>query len=972
MVRRPRDHTVEIALNALYGPTVDDLAVEFGGLLPSEHIVVWDSPGSTADIDASSVSRRLVAEHIRAQAFAARSPDIVHMTSLFEGMDSDVIACWPRSLERLPTVATFYDAIPLIRHEQYLGGMWRLNGLSGPYMRRIQEARLCDGLLAISGSSRQEAIDFVEMPAEEVFNIGAGVGPEFCPVHLSVAQRAALLQRYGLRDGFILFLGAGDIRKNEAGLVAGYARLPAALRAAHQLVVVGGSDDHDSAELRRNGLSRADVVTVPYVEEGDMPALYSACTLFVLPSLHEGFGLPAAEAMACGAPVLASNTTSLPEVVGRPDAMFDPEDPADMAERMTAVLGDEAFRRDLAEHGPVHTARFTWEACAERAWDAIEVVHDRVSPRALLRSVLAPRRSLAFVSPLPPDESGIADYCRDLLPALARYYDITLVNQRGSTSDPWLAANFPVIEPAALLDAPGRFDRVLYQVGNSHFHLGQVQEILPVLPGVVMLHDAFLSGMLSFASHHVGGTTPFSTILQASHGYAAVATMVAEGEDEAVRRYPCSLPTIQRAIGLIQHSKHARSLLAEHFGKDVLRNASLVQLPRRPFPPISRKLARERLGIGEDVFLVCSFGMMGATKLPRRILAGWERTGFASPDARLVFVGDTVGLVDKAVRADLSRMKLDHGDVVQGRVSSETYDNWRAAADSAVQLRTTSRGESSAAVADCLAAGLPTIINRHGSMAELPEDVVFGMPDLFTDDELAVALRTLRADPSRRRGLGIAARRFWETELHPAACARAYHQAIETSYSNGLTAATAGVLSGLRAAMPTRVSPPDLLAMAQALSATFPVPRPAQLLLDITDLERNALDAPCAEWMRTQFADWLRSHPANVRVEPVRLERGRLWLARGFAWDLLNFPLPRPADEAAQVGSGSVILFTSATWTEEREAVLQECRRRGARLVMLRTATQSVGSARPPGDLTDLVVSRTDDAVASLLDSLCA
>ncbi len=638
---------------------------------------------------------------------------------------------------------------------------------------------------------------------------------------------------------------------------------------------------------------------------------------------------------------------------------------------MAAVLCNEEFRRELAEYGPIQAARFTWQACAERAWDAIELVHDRVAPRAPLRSVLAPRRRLAFVSPLPPDESGIADYCRDLLPALARYYDITLVNQHGSTSDPWLAANFPVIEPAALLDAPQRFDRVIYQVGNSHFHLAQVRDLLPALPGVVMLHDAFLSGMLSFASHHMAGTVPFSTILYASHGYAAVAAMVAEGEDEAVCRYPCSLPTIQRAIGLIQHSKYAQSLLVEHFGASVLRNASLVHFPRRPVPPISRRLAREHLGIADEVFLVCSFGMMGATKLPQRILAGWRQAGFAPPDARLVLVGDTVGLVDKAVRADLSRMKLDHGDVVQGRVSQETYNYWRAAADVAVQLRTASRGETSGAIGDCLAAGLPTIINRHGSTVELPEHVVFGLPDLFTDDELAAALRTLRVDAVRRRDISVAAHRFWEAELHPGACARSYYDAIEASYASGSNAASAGVLAGVRAAMPARVSPPDLVATAQALSATFPVPRPAQLLLDITDLEQGVLDAACAEWMRTRFAVWLRSHPADVRVEPVRLERGRLRLARGYAWDLLKFPFPRPADEPADVRAGSLILFTAATWTEEREAVLLECRRRGARLVLLKSTTQSAEPAHPRSDLAELTISSSDEAAASLLDRVC-
>jgi glycosyltransferase involved in cell wall biosynthesis len=955
MARNPRGHTVEIALNAAYGQDVDDLSSAFDSLLPRSQILVWNSPGATMDIDPSSAVRRMVAEQIRAQAFAARAPDLVHVTSLFEGMDSEIVPCWPRSLERLPMVATFYDAIPLIRHEQYLDGMWRLSGLTGPYLRRVQEARLCDGLLAISQSSRQEAIDYVAMPESDVFNIGAGVGPEFRPVHLAPDERAALLARYGVRDGFILFLGAGDIRKNEAGLLAGYARLPEALRAQYQLVIVGSEPSDDLREMGRHGLTRQQVVTIPYVEEGDMPALYSACTLFVLPSLHEGFGLPAAEAMACGAPVIASNTTSLPEVVGRPDALFDPEDPADIAARMEAVLCDEPFRRALAAHGPVQAARFTWESCADRAWTAIEAVHDRRASRA--PRVLAPRCRLAFVSPLPPDESGIADYSRDLLPALARYYDITLVTPRGSTSDPWLAANFPVIKPAALLDAPERFDRILYQMGNSHFHLFQLHDLLPALPGTVVLHDCFLSGLLSFDSHQPGRTTPFSTTLHASHGYPAVAALVESGEELAVQRYPCCLPVIQGAIGVIQHSQHARSVLAEHFGPAVLRDARLVPFPRRPLTPLSRKAARERLGIAEDVFLVCSFGMVAPTKLPERLMAAWEQAGFASPDARLVFVGNTVGMVEKAFRDRVSRIGAAYDDVIQGRVSEDIYAAWLAAADVAVQLRTGSRGESSKSVADCLAAGLPTIVNRHGSMTELPDGVALVLPDVFTDGDLGAALRLLSSNEIQRQALGVAGRRYWETELHPEICARRYHEAIEASHAAGPAATSAAVLSGLRASPPARVSSQDLLSSAQALLRSFPVPRPANLLLDVTDLD--ALGATAAEWVRARFAGWLRSHSSKLRVEPVRVDRGRFTLARGFAWELLGLRLPRPPDQAADIGPDTAILFTAATWTAERQAVLRDCRRRGARLVLLLPDA----AAKAPSDavgLADSMVSRND------------
>ncbi len=973
MALQPRGHDIEVALNAAYARDADDLKASFSALLPKKQILLWNTPGGTADIDASSGGRRLVAEHIRAQAFAARAPDMIHVTSLFEGMDSDIVPCWPPFTERPPVVATFYDAIPLIRQEQYLEGAWRANGLTMPYWRRVQEARMCDGLLAISESSRREAIDYIAMPPADVFNIGAGVGPAFHRIALSEDERNALFLRYGVRDGFILFLGAGDIRKNEAGLLQAYGQLPESLRARHQLVIVGGMVGRELGEMSRYGVNRDDVVTVAHVDECDMPALYSACTLFVLPSLHEGFGLPAVEAMACGAPVIASNTTSLPEVVGRPDALFDPEDTADMTARIEAVLVNPDFRRSLAEHGPTQAARFTWAAVADRAWTAIEAIHDR-QPRNSMslrgsRRVLAGRKRLAFVAPLPPDESGIADYSRDLLPALGRYYDITLVSPRGNTSDPWLAANFPVITPEALLESDTPFDRILYQIGNSHFHLFQLRGLLPALPGVVVLHDSYLSGVLAFDARQPGGAASFSTILHESHGYAAVASMLADGEEEAVRRFPCSLGVIEQAVGVIQHSRHARAILAEHFGRPVLRDVKLVPHLRRPFRPMSRQAARARLGIPDDVFLVCSFGMVAPTKLPERLLTAWEQTGFDGPKARLVFVGDTVGLVERVFRKRVSRMGRAYGEVVQGRVSEQVYGTWLAAADVAVQLRAGSRGESSGALADCLAAGVPTIVNWHGAITDLPEDVVYVIPDRFSDAELVAAFRALKRDPTLGLRLGEAARAFCEAELHPGACANRYHDAIEEFYTSGAAASSVALMAKLRQSPPLNFSPQDRLRAARALSRNFPTARPPSLLLDVTELEACALDAGAKEMVRAQFLQCLRAHPLDVRVEAVRLQGGKLRLARGFAWELLGWRIPPLPDQMADVGPNSIILFTGAALTGESEAILMECQRHGARLALLMTETANHPSAQGPVRamaLADLIVSNVDEAIAAL------
>ena len=159
------------------------------------------------------------------------------------------------------------------------------------------------------------------------------------------------------------------------------------------------------------------------------------------------------------------------------------------------------------------------------------------------------------------------------------------------------------------------------------------------------------------------------------------------------------------------------------------------------------------------------------------------------------------------------------------------------------------------------------------------------------------------------------------------------------------------------------------MAWGRGVRVSFPVPRPAQVLIDVTDLEQGAFSAAGANTFSAQLAGWLRAHPANLRVEPVRLARGRLTLARRFAWTLLGLHLPRPPDQAADLGPDSVVLFTAVTWTAERNAALQDCRCRGARLVLLQTEPPPAAAAQ---DLSDFVTSGVEDAAAVLFGSVRA
>jgi ADP-heptose:LPS heptosyltransferase len=173
-----------------------------------------------------------------------------------------------------------------------------------------------------------------------------------------------------------MYTGGADERKNLHRLIQAYAGLPAHLRAGYQLVFVGkmppGYIETFFRTAKTHGLDDNDLVVAGYVPDEDLVNLYNACDLFVFPSTHEGFGIPPLEAMSCRAPVIASNATSLPEVVGLADAMFDPTSVDAIRDKLEQALTDPSFRERLTEHGIAHSKTFTWARTADLALTALQ------------------------------------------------------------------------------------------------------------------------------------------------------------------------------------------------------------------------------------------------------------------------------------------------------------------------------------------------------------------------------------------------------------------------------------------------------------------------------------------------------------------------------------------------------------------------------------------------------------------------
>ena len=833
----------------------------------------------------------------------------MHVSSLFEGLWGDVTTRWPTALKRLSTVATCYDLIPLIRRTDYLNGPWKDMVTAKWYNRCLHELASCKALLAISELSRREVIDHIGFLPERIFNIRGGVAPSFAPRQLGSAEAATILARYGITQDCVLFVGGGDLRKNEGGLIRAYALLPETLRARHQLVIVGKTNpDTLAATVAAVNLPLSQVRLVRFVDEDDLPALYSLCAVFVLPSLHEGFGLPAVEAMACGAPTIASENSSLPEVIGRTDALFNAEDPADIAARISQVLTEPAFRLSLIAHGLRQAGSFTWADTAARAWDALEQVVAKNAGRP--RSPLRRLPKLALVSPMPPEETGVATYAAELAPALMCHYDLTVVCERGRTTEEPLASCVPMLTPEAFLSQSERFDRVLYQIGNSPFHARQVEQLLPEVPGVVTLHDSFLSGLMNWRAWQGGDPTRLQLDLLHQHGWAAVAYAASRGSDAALGQFPCSLGVLRAALAVVQHSVHARDLLARHYGAGLASRVTIIPHLRRLAPLPSRAAARAELGVAEDAFLVCSFGIVAHTKLPELVLGGFAVLLGECAVAQLKFVGVPLNEVSAV---------LPKG-AATGRVDTVTYRLWLAAADIAVQLRAVSRGESSGAVADCLGAGLPLLVNAYGAAAELPDDIVLKLPAEPDAEALGAALLHLYRNAQARGALGAAARCYVGELLAPSRIATAYFDTIEATYAGG--AAWQRWRLEMESASLLKPDELELAAVARAVARTMPTPRPPQLLV---------AGATLAGADAAQVRAWLSEHPPGVRVHTVRAADDVLLEDWATAAALIRVGTPPGTPPEAEIGHGDVLLLL--TPDALNSAALANVRRQGATLL---------------------------------------
>jgi len=278
----------------------------------------------------------------------------------------------PPFFPRTPSVITIHDIIPL-RIPRY-----RTDPKMKAYLQLItRAAHKATLIITVSQHAKQDMLDALKLPAERIRVVYEAAGDEYRPIS-DLAVLSDARTRYGLHGRYILYLGGLDHRKNVPQLVRAFAQIYYQLGDPDLQLLIAGNPDKQNGSLFPDprpvaaDLGITGQIIYRFIEEEDKPAIYSGASVFVFPSIYEGFGLTPLEAMSCGTPVICSNRTSLPEVVGDAAISFEPDDLREMVQDIYSVLTNNELHADLRTRSLKRAAQFNWQKTAIETIDVYQ------------------------------------------------------------------------------------------------------------------------------------------------------------------------------------------------------------------------------------------------------------------------------------------------------------------------------------------------------------------------------------------------------------------------------------------------------------------------------------------------------------------------------------------------------------------------------------------------------------------------
>ena len=667
--------------------------------------------------------------------------DLFHVPSPFEPAPIDRV--WPPAVRGLPLVATVHDLIPFVLSDLYLTNASE----SRWFKTRLELVRRAVRVIAVSTATAEDVIEHAGVAPERVVVISEAPAARFKP---HPDRSDALRETQGalprLREGFVFYPGGMDRRKNIVRLVDAYAGLPRDVRRRHQLVVACHLTKDNRAEIdcMLDDFGVTEEVLFPgYVRDETLVLLYQSAELVVFPSLYEGFGLPVAEAIACGTPVIASRTSSIPELIDDEEALFDPYDPRSIRAKLLHALQEPSFLERL--RGARLGDRHSWP---EAARDTAAVYSSARHQRRSLRRMRPWVAVVAGVSSDPATEREAVS----LLAALGRRWDVDSFGDTKLVYPPHGVDAHRLAQLNLVERTRGGYDAILSIFGDGAEGIGALS-VAKARGGDVLLGGGGLTRLYARCARDRPDIEPggFDAAVRAMYRNRLPSQLA--GADQITPRDADRLgllmtaEVVANAANVYVQSTYAKQLVELDAGDSQPRRIAVVPIA---FPaPVPEREAPEPLVVAR---------LTRGEREAHSLFAALSLLAGETPELRFEIV---VARRGRRLRSAVGRLAESYGIGSRVVAASESERvHWSSAlrrAAAAVHIIESHELAISPFLVECLSAGVPTVSFQVGPVRELPDDVLIKLAPDADPEVVATTILTLVREEQPTVGIAAAA-----------------------------------------------------------------------------------------------------------------------------------------------------------------------------------------------------------------------
>lgn len=634
----------------------------------------------------------------------------------------------------IKVVMIVYDIIPYVLQKHYFP---HGNGMEW-YLERIKMIGWADQIQVISQSVKDDLVSYLDFDENKIEVIWGAVDKRFKEIEISESTKSELYKKFNIQKDFIMCTGGDDERKNISGLITAYSQMKPEIKEKYQLVIV--------CKLSPNALERytelskklnclGDVVFTNFVSNEELIQFYNLATIMAFPSLYEGFGLPVVEAWACGTNVLTSNNSSLVQIAGDAAIVVDAKDIKSITKGLEYALTD-CDKDAMMLRAKKRLELFQWDKVATSSIEGI----NKLKSSKNVEDKCDGRKKIAMFTPLPPVQSGIADYSMDIVNELINYMDIDIFIDDNYKVECSLDSRIRVFSHSKFEKHKSEYYETVYQVGNSEFHI-YMYDYIKKYSGVVVLHD-----------YNMHGVAIHAALVQGKHNYKQFLNYLLEDyEQNEAKAYVNSLKQntsgyriyemelngfiTNYAKKIIVHSfESKKKLLMKNYERNVKQIWHYAKVDDKCG---DNTLLKRQYGYNEDDIIIAAFGHVHSTKRIIPIIHAFKMIREENENVKLLFVGKLADEIKSAFNSTVKEYGLKDSIKVTGYIEIEDFIQYIDLTDICLNLRYPYNGETSGSLMRIFAKGKCVIVNDVGSFSEFPDDACIKLPPVeeMTEEE---------------------------------------------------------------------------------------------------------------------------------------------------------------------------------------------------------------------------------------------